>query len=62
MCKTLSFPGKLIGLETSDNLIGNEHWNGFSSRTRNDIEKKLSLNPGDYLWMVFGPKDKSVKI
>lgn len=62
MCKAMSFPGKLIGLETSDDLIGNENWNSFSQRTRNDIEKKLCLNPGDYLWMVFGPKDKSVKI
>lgn len=60
-CKNFSFEGKLIGVETTDDLKGNGNWNSLRSETKEELKRLLALNPGDYLWLAFGDKAKAVR-
>lgn len=59
-CKTISFDGKLIGVETTDDLEGNDNWNRLQLETREQITGILELNQGDYLWLAVGDDVKTV--
>lgn len=61
-CKNFSFEGKLIGLETTDDLQGNANWNSLRSETKVQLKTRFALNPGDYLWLALGDKDKAVRL
>lgn len=60
LCKSLKFDGKLVGLETSEDLEGNENWNRLEPLTRDTIMSSLALNQGDYLWLAFSENVKSM--
>lgn len=59
-CKDMAFDGKLIGVETTDNLEGNDNWNRLELETREQIQGTLELSQGDYLWLAIGDDDKTV--
>jgi len=56
-CKETSFEGKLVGLETSEDLDGNDKWNRLHVETRSQILMSLGLTEGDYLWLAIGEDD-----
>ena len=59
-CEQISFDGKLIGVETTDNLEGNDNWNRLSIETREQIEAVVESGPGDYIWLAVGDDEKTV--
>lgn len=62
ICKEMSYEGKLFGVETTEDLEGNNIWNRLHVETKNQLVHKLSLNEGDYLWLAIGNDDeKTVK-
>lgn len=60
LCKSMKFDGKLVGLETTEDLEGNENWNRLEPLTRDTIMSSLGLNQGDYLWLAFSQNVKSM--
>ena len=54
----MTYEGKLFGVETTEDLEGNNIWNRLHVETKNQLIQKLSLNDGDYLWLAIGDDDE----
>jgi len=57
ICREMSYEGKLFGVETTEDLEGNNIWNRLHVETKNQLLQRLALNDGDYLWLAIGEDD-----